>query len=157
MSTKAQGYYSDTKYLILVDKTTYTVGVFYGSKGNWSMLKEWPCTHGGSKTPNGTWTVDWRQTNRSEKYGWAEFQGSSAAYAYHISAGNYFHSILYEKLYEGTNYGSKYWNRDPRYATIVDPDMYWNGSNGCIRLELENAKWLWDNVPTGTKVVIYNS
>ena len=95
--------------------------------------------------------------NRSEKYGWAEFQGSSAAYAYHISAGNYFHSILYEKLYEGTNYGSKYWNRDPRYATIVDPDMYWNGSNGCIRLELENAKWLWDNVPTGTKVVIYNS
>lgn len=157
MQAKAQGYSSSTKYLILVDKTTYTVGVFYGSKNNWSLLKEWPCTHGGSKTPNGTWTVDWRQKNRSEKYGWAEFTGSSAAYAYHISAGNYFHSILYSKLYEGTNYGSKYWNRNPETAEVIDPDLYWDGSNGCIRLELQNAKWLWDNVPMGTTVVIYNS
>jgi len=27
-------------------------------------------------------------------------------------------------------------------------------SDGCIRLTKENAKWIWDNIPKGTKVVI---
>ena len=159
MDLKAQNYSSNTGYLILVDKTTYTVGIYQGRKGAWTQIKEWPCTHGGSKTPNGEWTIDWHQTNRSEKYGWAEFKGSSACYACHISAGNYFHSILYEKLWQGSSDGpgTAYWNLNPANATVIDPDMYWNGSNGCIRLQTENAKWVWYNIPKGTKVVVYNS
>ena len=30
-----------------------------------------------------------------------------------------------------------------------------NASHGCVRLELANAKWIYDNVPYGTKVVVY--
>lgn len=28
-------------------------------------------------------------------------------------------------------------------------------SHGCVRLDINNAKWLYDNIPNGTKVVIY--
>jgi lipoprotein-anchoring transpeptidase ErfK/SrfK len=28
-------------------------------------------------------------------------------------------------------------------------------SHGCVRLRLENAKWIYDNIPYGTKVVSY--
>ncbi|HAH78565.1 MAG TPA: L,D-transpeptidase, partial [Ruminococcaceae bacterium] len=27
-------------------------------------------------------------------------------------------------------------------------------SHGCIRLPVEDAKWIYDNIPEGTKVVI---
>lgn len=28
-------------------------------------------------------------------------------------------------------------------------------SQGCVRLPIDRAKWIWDNVPLATKVVIY--
>ena len=29
-------------------------------------------------------------------------------------------------------------------------------SHGCVRLEVQNAKWIYDNIPRGTTVVVYN-
>lgn len=26
---------------------------------------------------------------------------------------------------------------------------------GCVRLEIGNAKWIYDNIPSGTHVVVY--
>ena len=147
---KAQGYTSNTNYLILVNKGEYKVCVYKGSQYSWSKVKEWYCTHGGSNTPNGTWTLDDHVTKRSAKYGWAVFDYSSAAFASHISAGNYFHSILYEKYI-----GLYYPNTNPYDEEPMDPDLKQSYSHGCIRLETENAEWIWDNVPLGTKVVVY--
>ena len=28
-------------------------------------------------------------------------------------------------------------------------------SHGCVRLEIGNAKWIYDNIPSGTHVVVY--
>lgn len=28
-------------------------------------------------------------------------------------------------------------------------------SHGCVRLEIANAKWIYDNIPAGTHVVVY--
>ena len=28
-------------------------------------------------------------------------------------------------------------------------------SHGCVRLEIQYAKWIYDNIPSGTKVVVY--
>lgn len=28
-------------------------------------------------------------------------------------------------------------------------------SHGCVRLAIENAKWIYDNIPSGTTVIIY--
>ena len=147
---KAQGYTSNTNYLILVNKGEYKVCVYKGRQNAWVKQKEWYCTHGGSNTPNGTWTLDDHVTKRSAKYGWAVFDFSSAAFATHISAGNYFHSILYEKYI-----GLYYPNTNPYDEEPMDPDLKQSYSHGCIRLETENAEWIWDNVPLGTKVVVY--
>ena len=148
MDMKAQGYSSNTNYLILVDKSTYTVCIYKGKKGNWLRIKgEWPCTHGGSSTPEGEKTIVGRLTKRSEVYGWADFKYSSAAFTMELSSGNFMHSVLFEKGTRGNPYDR--W--------IMDPDMYRNYSKGCVRLQLPNAEWVWDNIPKGTKVVVYRS
>ena len=55
--------------------------------------------------------------------------------------GNYlFHSVLY-------NRGSM--------TQIKDGTLGKQVSHGCVRLDINNAKWLYDNIPNGTKVVIY--
>lgn len=55
--------------------------------------------------------------------------------------GNYlFHSVLY-------NRGSM--------THIQDGTLGKQVSHGCVRLDINNAKWLYDNIPNGTKVVIY--
>ena len=148
MDMKAQDYSSNTNYLIMVDKSTYTVCIYKGKKGSWLRIKgEWPCTHGGSLTPEGEKTIVGRLTKRSETYGWADFQYSSAAFTMELSSGNFMHSVLFEKGTRGNPYD--HW--------IMDPDMYRNYSKGCIRLQLPNAEWVWDNIPKGTKVVVYRS
>ena len=149
MDTKAQGYSSNTNYLILCDKTKFKVRVYKGSKGNWTQIKDWDCTHGGSDTPNGVFTIDDHVTKRDATWGWADFDFSSAAFACHISAGNYFHSILFDKGTRGNPYNQSY--------RILDDQLRTTYSHGCIRLKLENAEWVWDNIPFGTKVVVYNS
>ena len=154
---KAQNYGSRTDYLILVNKADFNVVVYwYAPKGGvWIPWKSWDCTHGGSLTPVGQWELEARVTKRDAYWGWAEFDYSSAAFAISISAGNFFHSILFDKLYEGNNYGSEYGGLNPYNRHIRDGAMRRDYSNSCIRLELPNAEWLYRNVPMGTKVVIY--
>ena len=154
---KAQNYGSRTDYLILVNKADFNVVVYwYAPKGGvWIPWKSWDCTHGGSLTPVGQWELEARVTKRDAYWGWAEFDYSSAAFAISISAGNFFHSILFDKLYEGNNYGSQYGGLNPYNRTIRDGAMRRDYSNSCIRLELPNAEWLYRNIPMGTKVVIY--
>lgn len=58
-----------------------------------------------------------------------------------VYSGNYlFHSVLY-------NRGSM--------THIQDGTLGKQVSHGCVRLDINNAKWLYDNIPNGTKVVIY--
>jgi glucan-binding YG repeat protein len=148
MDMKAQKYSSSTDYLILVDKSTFIVCVYKGKRGAWVKVKGvWRCTHGGSNTPNGVWVIDDHVTKRDATWGWADFDYSSAAFACHISAGNYFHTILFEKGTRGNPYNQP----------IRDGNLRRNYSNGCIRLRIEDAQWVWDNIPFGTKVVVYNS
>lgn len=148
MDLKAQSYSSDTNYLILCDKSTFKVCVYKGKKGAWVRIKgEWPCTHGGSNTPNGVFHTEGQLTKHSAAYGWGDFQYTSAAFCTHISAGNFFHSILFDK-YSRTN---------PYNLYPVDDALYKSYSHGCIRLELQNADWIYHNIPWGTAVVVYYS
>ena len=41
------------------------------------------------------------------------------------------------------------------FMEIKDGRLGINASHGCVRLALSNAKWIYDNIPRGTKVVIY--
>ena len=155
MDIKAQGYSSNTNYLVLCDKSTYTVCIYKGSKGKWTRIKgPWRCTHGGSRTPAYTSdgqekyiTFTGRLTKRSATWGWGDFEYTSAAFCMNLSSGNFFHSVLFNK-------GSR---SNPYNMSPVDGQLGTNWSHGCIRLALPNAEWVWDNIPAGTRAVVYNS
>ena len=135
MVSKAQSYSSSTGYLILVDSTTNKTAIFTGSKGSWSIAKYWDCCTGASSTPTvkGTFTIGSRGYSFGDGftcYYWTQFYG------------NYlFHSILYR---QGTH-------------TVYDGTMGANVSHGCVRLLIDNAKWIYDTIPKGTTVVSYAS
>ena len=38
---------------------------------------------------------------------------------------------------------------------VMDGRLGINASHGCVRLAIENAKWIYDTIPRGTKVVTY--
>lgn len=135
MLRKAQSYGSSTKWLILVDTKKNKVGIYSGSKNNWIQAKYWSCTSGARRTPTvkGTFTVK----GKGLRFG----SSSYTCWYYTQFYGNYlFHSVLYKP-------GSK--------TTIKDGRLGINASHGCVRLSLSNAKWIYDNIPKGTKVVIY--
>ena len=143
---KAQGYSSNTRNLILVDKTRHLVNIYQGSQGSWvNIRRNMPCTIGKSSTPTKSGSYKLKiKVVRFGAYGRKDFTGSTAFYAYFYNAGNFFHSIIY-KL--GTT--------NPYKATPKDATLGKNKSNGCIRLGLADAKYLWDNMKVGTRVVIW--
>ena len=134
MSQMAQAYNSNTNYLILVDRAACKVAVYAGRFGAWNNIKYWDCAPGKASTPtvSGTFTVQGK--------GYYFDSGSARCYWYTQFYGNYlFHSVLYSK-YNGS---------------LMDGRVGIPLSHGCVRLQIDNAKWIYDNIPRGTKVVIY--
>lgn len=133
LNSCAQGYSSSTKYLILVDRSSCTVGIYQGSKNNWKLKYFWPCAPGKASTPtiSGEYNVAGK--------GYYFDSGNSRCFYYTQFKGNYlFHSVLYNKN-----------------GTLQDGRVGIQLSHGCVRLEINNAKWIYDNIPKGTHVVIY--
>ena len=144
MDKKAQGYSSNTRYLILVNKKNHEVNVYTGSKGNWTIVRRaMPCTVGKSSTPSpsGSWRLDHKS---SRAYGYKDFSGSTVFYTTRITAGNYFHSILY-----------RLGCRNPYTNSPKDASLGKNKSNSCIRLRLEDAKFIHQVTPKNTRVIVY--
>lgn len=126
---------SATPYLVyvnLLDQKTY---IFKGNKNAWQLEKSFLCSTGvkGSDTPKGIFNVqnkgDWffsEKYNQGAKY-WVGFKG------------NYlFHSYPFDKT----------------KTKVLDDTLGKPSSHGCIRLKTEDAKWLFNNLPTNTKVII---
>ena len=144
MDKKAQGYSSSTRYLILVNKKNYEINIYKGSKGNWSVVRRgMPCTIGKRSTPSpsGSFRLDHKS---SKAYGYKDFSGSTVFYTTRISAGNYFHSILY-----------RLGCRNPYTHSPKDATLGKSRSNSCIRLPLDIAKYIHQVTPTGTRVIVY--
>ena len=137
MDIKAQGYYSSTNYLILVDRSIHKVGIYKGRQGNWINIKRWSCGDGKPSTPTieGTFTVGIKL--------WYFDSGSARCWFATQFCGNYlFHSVLYYQ--------------DSYPADVMDGTLGAGVSHGCVRLEVSNARWIYDNIPGGTKVVVYH-
>ena len=132
---KAQSYSSNTNYLIMIDRTNYKLYVFTGKKGSWVLDRSYPMSDGAS-TPNGEFNMGIKVNS------FGEDKGYSCWYASQIQGNYLIHSVGYAV-------GSQ------KSSDIIDGRMGVTISHGCIRLTLENAKWIYDNVPSGTKIVIY--
>lgn len=124
---------SKTKYFIWVDLKSFKVNIFTGSTNNWKIVHSYLCTIGknSTPTPKGTFTIGVKGL----------YFGVSKGYKcwyYTQFKGNYlFHSIIY--------------NLD---GSIKDGRLGMALSDGCIRLDKVNAKWIFDNVLEGSKVFI---
>ena len=121
------GFTSNTSYLILVNRSRHEVGVFRGGYKNWSCTKFWSCVTGAPSTP--TITGEYKTTGFKRTNLTTDVR---ARWCTQINGGYFFHSILASNSELG---GSR--------------------SHGCIRLAVENAKWIYDNIMQGTKVYIY--
>lgn len=40
-------------------------------------------------------------------------------------------------------------------TSLKDGRLGINASHGCVRLAIDDAKWIYDNIPSKTKVVVY--
>jgi Uncharacterized protein conserved in bacteria len=136
MDQKAQQLSSNTKYLIVVDLQSQTVGIYNGSKTHWVLVNRYQCSSGrggNDATPTGTFTVQGKGTwffNPTLQEGaewWTQFSGD----------------FLFHSLPMNQNH------------TVTDSTLGIPRSHGCIRLDIANAKWIYDNIPRGTKVYIY--
>ena len=133
MTARAWGYTSLTNYLLMVDRASHKVGVYRGSSGNWSNIHFWDCGDGAAATPtvSGVFKVGMK--------GYYFDSGSARCFWYTQFYGNYlFHSVLCYKD-----------------GSIMDGRVGMALSHGCVRLQIANAKWIYDNIPRGTTVVVY--
>ena len=137
MQSVANNQASSTNYIMIVDRSTHRVGVFKGRKNSWTNVKYYKCCVGKPSTPtiSGTYTV-------GSKGKYFDTGTKGRCWYYTQISGNYlFHSVIYDR------------QNSPK--RIIDNSMDAAVSHGCVRLDLENAKWIYDNIPKNTKVIIY--
>ena len=125
------------KYTIQVNKGTNVVTV-YDSNGK--AYKAFVCSTGWA-TPLGTFPL-------KEKYRWHELDGPCwGQYCSRITDGILFHSVFYNTFNDPSNLSVRAYNK-----------LGTTASHGCVRLTVADAKWIYDNCSTGTKVkIIYGT
>lgn len=130
---RANRYGSATGRLVLVDTGASRVYAFSGRQGSWHYDRTMVCSAGKPSTP----TVKGQFTVQNKGY---VFGHGYSCYYWTQFHGNYlFHSVLY---YAGTR-------------RIMDGTLGRNASHGCVRMAIDDAKWIQDTMPRGTKVVVY--
>ena len=131
---RANGSSSSTGYLVVVDKSNTRVIVMTGGNGNWRPARNMACSVGAYNTPTveGTFTVGSR--------GYSFGSGYTCYYWTQFYADYLFHSVLYN---EGTR-------------TIQDGRLGYHISHGCVRMDIGDAYWIYDTIPSGTRVLVYS-
>ena len=126
---------SNTTYFINVNKQNQKTYIYKGKANNWILLKTCPCSTGisGDETPSGSFSI-------KEKGDWffSDKYAQGGKYWSQITGDILFHSIPFAK----------------DRTTILDYTMNKPSSHGCVRLSIDDAKWIYDNIPKGSKVII---
>ena len=124
-------------YVDISDQRVYVLG--WDGTGYNDQVRVMVCTTGmnSSPTPLGTYHSYGR---RSGEWHWFSDYNCYAKWAYGIVGDILFHSVLY--------------SRDKKLSQTSVNNLGRKASHGCVRLSVEDAKWIWDNCPTGTVVVI---
>ena len=112
------------------------------SNGDYTeLVRTMKCSTGrsGSPTPKGTF-----QDGTGPGARWHYFTKFNcwAQYAYYIQGDIMFHSVLYNQ-------------KEGKVTQSSVNHLGSRASHGCVRLSVEDAKWIWNNCPTNTKVIVY--
>ncbi len=126
-------------YLIKINKGTNVVTVYsQNKKGNYTKpVTAFVCSVGYA-TPTGTFPLQYKMR-------WGELMGPSyGQYCSVITGDILFHSVWY-------------YTPDKNSQSYVEYNkLGTTASHGCVRLTVIDAKWIYDNCPTGTPVRIFN-
>ncbi len=128
-------------YKIMVNRQMNCITIYtLDEDGQYTVpYKAMICSTGGNSTPLGTFNISTKYTFK------ALFYKSYGQYCSRIKGSILFHSS-----------GNNSLNKDDLNAD--DYNQLGEGvSHGCIRLTVADAKWIYDNCPSGTVVVIYDS
>lgn len=131
---------SQKQYLIKVNRRMCVVTIYeQDSKGKFTVpVKAMLCSPGWD-TPLGTFYTP-------QKYRWKLLKDDVwGQYSTRITTGILFHSVWYYEQ-DPSTLSIKQFNK---LGTIC--------SHGCVRLDVKDVKWIYDNCGIGTKVVIYDS
>lgn len=124
---------SKTNYLIITSTNEKVTYIYEHNDGMWEMIYKWSCTVGKPSTPTIKGVF-----SSGVKYPAIIDGGALAKYATNIIDEYYYHSVIYNSTEDYVT--------DDRLGVAV--------SHGCIRLATNNAKWMYENVPTETTIVI---
>ena len=135
-------YSNGLPYYIMVNRAQCTVTVYgLDAYGYYTVpVKAMICSIGrqGHETPLGTYNLGWKSD-------WTYMvDGSYGQYSSCIVGGILFHSVCYYQM-------------DP--STLMTEEYNGLGapaSLGCVRLQVADAKWIFDNCAWGTYVTIYD-
>lgn len=104
------------------------------------LVKTMKCSTGrnATPTPKGTYT----DTARGARWHYFTKFDCWAQYAFYIEGDIMFHSVLYNQ-------------KEGRVTQSSVNHLGSKASHGCVRLSVEDAKWIWNNCPANTKVIVY--
>lgn len=128
----------DDGYTVEVDLTNCIVTVF---ARDGSTVLQALCTVGKKETP--TPAGEFKMGGQRERFGYFEKYDCYAQYWSQIDGEIFFHSVLYNEPDGNTLIKATY--RNLGRAT----------SHGCVRLTVPDAKWIYENVGVGSKVIIH--
>ncbi len=133
MDAWVSGMWSPTDWFLAVDTYNCFVGVYHWENGAWKNWYRLSCSPGKPSTP----TV--KGVFRIQSRGYSFGSGYTCYYWTQFYGDYLFHSILYD---QGT-------------FNVQDGRLGEQLSHGCVRMDIWDAKWIHDVIPTGTTVYIY--
>lgn len=104
------------------------------------LVRQMTCSTGEDETPTPLGTF-----SSGSQYRWGYFTQFDvwAQYWTRIDGPILFHSVLYKEQKEETLITGSVYNLGSR------------ASHGCVRLQVEDGKWIYENCPRGTQVIIF--
>ena len=133
-------YASSGDYYIKVNYEANVVTIYEKNGNNLTPIKAMICSCGTATPTSGIYKLNY-------KYRWlALFGGVYGQYCSRIVGNILFHSVPYTR--NGDASSLEFWEYD-KLGT--------SASAGCIRLKIEDAKWIYDNCKSGTEVEFYAS
>lgn len=125
-------------YQIKVNIQKNTVTVYKYSEGEYEPYKAFLCS-AGKATPVGKFRI-------YQKHRWrALVQNTYGQYCSRFTGPILFHSVWYHHLNPATMPNEEF----NKLGTTA--------SHGCIRLSVQDARWIYKNCPMGTPVIVYRS
>lgn len=130
------GLSSKTPYLAWVSTNNQITYIFKGVKDSWQLIQQFQCSTGkpGHDTPKGVFSTN----GDKDTWFFNPKYNDGAKYWVRINGDYLFHSLPFDKTQKN----------------ITDSILGEARSHGCIRLSIENAKWLYDNLAKGSTVVV---